>query len=243
MIIINADDWGGNRAATDAALYCYRGGGITSVTAMVFMDDSARAAELARDADIPVGLHLNLSQPFTGDCGHGLLREYHNRIVRFMTRSRYSFLMYNPALRRAFQYIYQAQADEFLRLYGRSHTHVDGHHHLHLCANMLIDGIIPPGEKVRRNFVFWPDEKGALNRELRSFQDRWLQKKYRLADFFVALPQCLHTGRMTRVIELAKVANVEVMAHPVRPDERDYLLSKMHWDMLQEIDKGTYASI
>ncbi|RQW78332.1 MAG: ChbG/HpnK family deacetylase, partial [Geobacter sp.] len=82
MIIINADDWGRYNTDTDAALACFEAGRITSVTAMVFMEDSGRAAELARDSGVDVGLHLNLSQTFKGKCQDKLLQEYHNRIVR-----------------------------------------------------------------------------------------------------------------------------------------------------------------
>jgi hypothetical protein len=32
---------------------------------MVWMRDSARAAQLARERDMPVGLHLNFTLPFT----------------------------------------------------------------------------------------------------------------------------------------------------------------------------------
>ena len=56
MLIINADDWGRSQAETDAALRCYQGGRITSVSAMVFMADSERAAELAKEKRIGRGL-------------------------------------------------------------------------------------------------------------------------------------------------------------------------------------------
>ena len=47
MLIINADDFGRSVGETNAALECYIAGRITSVSAMVFMADSERAAELA----------------------------------------------------------------------------------------------------------------------------------------------------------------------------------------------------
>ena len=65
MLIINADDWGRSVAETDAALRCYKGGRITSVSAMVFMEDSERAAELAKENELDVGLHLNFTDEFT----------------------------------------------------------------------------------------------------------------------------------------------------------------------------------
>src|SRR6266545_3867374 len=116
MLIINADDWGRSVAETDAALRCYWGERITSVSAMVFMADSERAAELANVNGLEVGLHLNFSEPFTdGRCSERL-RDCHNRIVGFLTRNKYSQLLYNPFLRREFAYSYSAQADYFFDL-------------------------------------------------------------------------------------------------------------------------------
>ena len=67
MLIINADDWGRSLAETDAALECYKAGRITSVSAMVFMGDSERAAELAKENKLDVGLHLNFTDRFTAN--------------------------------------------------------------------------------------------------------------------------------------------------------------------------------
>ena len=243
MIIVNADDWGRSRRETDAALSCYRSGRITSVSAMVFMEDSARAADLAIDAGIDVGLHLNLSQRFTGKIRSGLLQEYHDRIVRYLTRNKYYLLIYNPALRKQFRYVYQAQAEEFLRLYGRQPSHIDGHHHKHLCANMLLDRIIPRGERVRRNFSFWPEEKGILNRTYRHVIDQMLARRHRVTDYFFALSQCIEKNCLTRTVELATSATVEIMSHPANANEFAYLMSDEHRTMLGKLKTGTYSSI
>jgi chitin disaccharide deacetylase len=67
MLIVNADDLGRHRGATDSALLCCAKKCVSSVSAMVFMEDSERAAELALDSGIGVGLHLNLSERFSAD--------------------------------------------------------------------------------------------------------------------------------------------------------------------------------
>ncbi|HOY59397.1 MAG TPA: ChbG/HpnK family deacetylase, partial [Verrucomicrobiota bacterium] len=128
MLIVNADDWGGWRTATDAALTCYEKGRITSVSAMVFMDDSERAARLAQRSGLDVGLHLNLSQEFTGST-HSVprLAESQRAIVRFLRSSKYALLFYHPFLRRQFRHVFEAQLEEFFRLYGRPPSHFDGH--------------------------------------------------------------------------------------------------------------------
>src|SRR5438045_6172505 len=109
MIIINADDWGRSSAETDAALACYLAGRITSVSAMVFMEDSERAAALASRHDLSVGLHLNLNLPFTGKVPCETIAKCHQRIVRFMNAGKYAQLLYNPFLRNQFRSVYDAQ--------------------------------------------------------------------------------------------------------------------------------------
>lgn len=243
MIIINADDWGRSRSETDVALSCYKEGRITSVTAMVFMEDSDRAAELAKEAGIDVGLHLNLTQRFSGEVRVKSLTEYHDRIINFLTFNKYAFLIYNPALRKAFQYVYQAQFDEFVRLYGKPPSHIDGHHHQHLCTNMLLDRVIPSGEKVRRNFYFWPDEKGRLNRSYRHLIDLSLAHRYLLTNYFFALSQCLQNDRLKRVTDLALTANVEIMTHPANAIEHSFLMSDDYFASLGRLEKGTYSEM
>src|SRR5207237_1102009 len=67
VLIVNADDWGRSVAETDSALRCYQAGRITSVSAMVFMGDSMRAAKLAKDHQLDdVELHLNFSEEHAG---------------------------------------------------------------------------------------------------------------------------------------------------------------------------------
>jgi len=243
MLIINADDFGRSQEETDMALACYKQKRITSATAMVFMKDSRRAAELGQDAGIDLGLHLNLDQPFTGQVETGLLREYHDRIVRFLTSTKYSSCLYNPALRQEFRYVYQAQVDEFMRLYGRRPSHIDGHHHTHICTNMLLDRIIPAKERVRRTFSFGPGEKNLLNRLYRYLVDLSLAHRYKLTDFFFSLPQSLQENRIARVWELSKIANVELMTHPVNPKEYAYLMSDSYGSALSELETGNYASL
>ena len=142
---------------------------------MVFMGDSKRAAKLAKDHQLDdVGLHLNFSEEFMDASCPEALKEHHRRIVRFLRRNKYAQLLYNPLLRKAFACSYRAQMEEFARLFEKLPSHVDGHHHMHLCANLLLSRPMPAGTRVRRNFSFWPGEKSPLNRAYRALVDRWL---------------------------------------------------------------------
>ncbi len=243
MLIINADDWGRSPVETDAALRCHQGGRITSVSAMVFMEDSERAAELAKENELDVGLHLNFAEPFTGKNYPAELDHYHGRTVRYLTRNKYAQLLYNPLLRKEFAYSYRAQSEEFVRLFGRPPSHIDGHHHMHLCANMLLTNMIPSGMKIRRNLSFWPGEKSLLNRTYRGLVDRWLARRYRLPDYFFDLTQCIRERKLDRMAALAKSNSVELMTHPIVHAEMDYLMSDEFGMMLQHLETADCAVV
>ena len=117
-----------------------------------------------------------------------------------------------------------AQIDEFRRLYGTEPVRFDGHHHMHLCANVLAQHLLPAGSIVRRNFSFEPDEKGYLNRLYRRRIDRRLARRHRVADFFFSLPPLEPPSRVARIVALARDHVVEVETHPVNPDEYRFLV-------------------
>jgi len=243
MLIINADDWGRSRTETDAALQCYENERITSASAMVFMADSERAADIAKENQVDVGLHLNFSERFSGSFIDATLENYHRKTVRFLKGTKYSQLVYNPFLQRAFAYSYEAQTEEFGRLYGKSPSHINGHHHMHLSANLLFGELIPKGTAMRRNFSFWPGEKSALNRAYRRLVDAWLARKYRLPDYFFDLTQSIQEKKLDRVAALAKSSNVELMTHPILPLEMDFLMSDEMGVLLQNVEAGNFSRL
>jgi len=223
MLIVNADDLGRRREDTDCALACHARGRIDSASAMVHMADSERAAGLARAARLPVGLHLNLSEPFTADVDPDL-RASHARVCRFLRSSKYALLLYQPFLAADFARVVEAQFAEFRRLYGREPAHVDGHQHMHLCTNVLLQRLLPAGARVRRSFSFTRGQKSALNRWYRARVDRTLARRHRLVDEFFSLTQQLKAGRLDTVAAHACEGDVELMAHPAWPHEYDYLM-------------------
>jgi predicted glycoside hydrolase/deacetylase ChbG (UPF0249 family) len=243
MLIINADDWGRSQMETDAALLCFQRGAITRVSAMMFMEDSERAADVAKSCGVDVGLHLNLTEAFVTGVPSSAVVDAQNRTSRFLKSSKYAQLLYHPLLREAFHRTYQAQADEFLRLYGKAPSHVDGHLHMHLCTNMLADTIIPVGQRVRRNFSFRTQDKGWLNRTFRRVSDWWLSRNYSLTDYFLALSQHLSIAAIDRVISLSKTSSVELMTHPAQPDERTFLVDAVCERLAREMNMDTYANV
>jgi predicted glycoside hydrolase/deacetylase ChbG (UPF0249 family) len=240
MLIVNADDWGRNTTSTDNTMVCFNNGSITSVSAMVFMEDSKRAAALALNNGLDAGLHLNFTTKFNQDITSSKLFECQQRISKFLQKNRYCLLLYNPALKKDFQYVFNAQYEEYIRLYHQKPMHIDGHHHMHLCTNVLFQRLIPRGSKVRRNFSFTSKEKGTINRSYRSIVDRWLQRKYQCTDFFFSIVPMHKPYRLQGIVELSLRHNVELMVHPGKPDEYHYLLSAEYMEMIRNKKIGSY---
>ena len=224
-LIVNADDWGRDAATTERILECVVPGGVSAVSAMVFMEDSARAADLALTRGIDAGLHLNFTTPFSGANVPARLVERQAQLTRYLRRHRLAPYVFNPGLTAAFEYVVRGQIDEFTRLYGREPGRLDGHHHMHLCANVLGAGLLPAGTYVRRNFCFEPGEKSGLNRGYRTLIDRLLARRHRLTDWFFSLAPLDPAGRLRRICALARHSTVELETHPVEADEHRVLRS------------------
>jgi chitin disaccharide deacetylase len=224
-LVVNADDWGRDRETTDRTLDCIQTNSVSSVSAMVFMQDSERAATLARERGIDAGLHLNFTSPFTGGSVSARLSEHQGRVCTALRAHRLAPVVYHPRLTASFDYVVKTQLDEFYRLFGTEPARVDGHHHMHLCANVLARNLIPAGRIVRRNFSFRRGEKGVINRSYRALVDRWLARRHPLVDYLFTLPPIEPRARLERIFALASESIVELETHPVDPCEYRFLAS------------------
>jgi hypothetical protein len=190
---------------------------------MVFMEDSERAAATARERGIDAGLHLNLTTPFSAPKCPARLLEHQRELARHLLRHRLAPVVFRPGLSRSFEYVVVAQREEFSRLYGTDPERLDGHHHMHLCANVLLGRLLPPGTLVRRSFSFQRGEKSFCNRLYRHAVDRILARHHRLVDFFFSLAPIEPASRLQRIFSLARQFVVEIETHPIQPDEYRFL--------------------
>ena len=223
-IIVNADDWGRDSTTTDRSLECIHCGAVSSVSAMTFMEDSERSAGLARLHGVDAGLHLNFTLPYTAPHCPQRLKEHQEKLSRYLRSHRFARTLYHPGLADSFDYVVKIQLEEYERLFGARPNRVDGHHHMHLCANVTRQKLLPAGIILRRNFSFAPGEKGSLNRLYRRRQDRKLARRYRLTDFFFDLRPIEPRERLARILELAPRYDIEVEAHPIRDEEFRFLV-------------------
>jgi len=222
-LIINADDWGFDTHTTDRTLECFRQGVLSSASGMVFMQDSVRASNIATEHSLDIGLHLNLSAPFSTSCVPTRL-EIHQQLVRkYLCKHPFTRAMYHPWLANSFEYVVAKQIEEFTRLYGKLPDRIDGHHHMHLSANVLVQQLLPSGTIVRRHFSYEPGEKIVRNFTFRMFSSVFL-RRYRFTDFLFSLPPLSPAARMKRIFGVAKRFVVEVEAHPINPEEYQFLM-------------------
>lgn len=222
-LIVNADDWGRDRETTDRTLECVVCSSVSSVSAMVFMKDSARAADLACQHSVDAGLHLNFTSPFDSSNCPQRLRECQQRVTGYLRRHRLAQVIFHPGLRSSFAYLVQQQIDEYQKLYGAEPARVDGHHHMHLCANVVFDNLLPSGAIVRRNFSFQTGEKSAVNRRYRRWLDGKLARRFRLTDFLFNLQPIEDPKRLDRIFSVARTSVVELETHPTIPAEYSFL--------------------
>ena len=191
---------------------------------MMFMQDSERAAASARERGIDAGLHLNFTTPFSSAATAPPLIEHQQRLSRYLRQHRFAPAVFHPGLSRSFEYVVAAQLDEFARLYGARPARIDGHHHMHLCANVMLRNLMPSGTVVRRNFSFRAGEKGWANRLYRRVVDGVLRRRHHLMDFLFVLPPLEPRNRLQGIFALARTFAVEVETHPVNPDEYRFLM-------------------
>ena len=243
VLIINADDWGRDQENTDRISDCVARTTVSAVSAMVFMKDSERAAAIARERGIDAGLHINLTTLFSAPVLPPRVAERQQEIAAYLLRRRVNQAVFHPGLMRSFEYVVEAQLEEFSRIYGVRPKRLDGHHHMHLCANVLLGRLLPAGTIVRRNFSFQPGEKSFWNRLYRQSVDRMLAWHHGLVDFFFSLPPFDPPSRLQRIFSLADEFTIEVETHPVCPEEYNFLMGEDIHRLTANVRIAPYSAI
>ncbi len=243
MLIINADDYGFNERCTDRILDCYLNGRITSTSAMVFMRDSIRAAETARMHGLHVGLHLNFTNALENTAGYPDLSSHQNRIIDFFAKNRFTRMLYNPAIKKSLSYSFKSQYDEFLNRYLKPPTHIDGHHHIHLCTNMLIDPLYPNGIKLRPSLHCEEGRLTIFKNLYRTLIDRVIRNRYKSVESLFKLDLHSIDALLPDIVDSSMSSDIELMTHPGIRKEYEYLKSDRYEGMISQGRLGSYASL
>lgn len=243
MLIINADDLGEFQTATDNILSCHRRGLITSAGAMVFMADSERAAEAASTANLETGLHLNLDRPFTAREVPPRLRGLQAAVAGYLNSWKGAHVVYNPLLNRSFHDVFRFQYDAYGALYGKEPAFINGHHHRHLCMNMLAGRVIPPGLRVRRDFSPERGDLRSVKGWYRRLVDRYLARRHPCTDWFFSIEPTSDQPRFEGIIQRAATSVVELMVHPAKAGQIAFLTGAYYRGQIDRVPRGPFRTL
>ncbi len=243
LLIVNADDFGGNRLATDRILECFAANAITSTSAMMYMSDSRRAAELWRASELPVGLHLNLTQTFEDPQTPQDVRARQARAIAYFASGRRRRFTYNPFVSTLIKACVADQLAHFRQLFDREPTHIDGHNHVHLSPTALL--ALPRGARVRGG-EDPPSGKLTAKTTLARTRQALIARRHVTTDHFFAIDRLRNSPSETDIKALLAPADwstVEVMTHPNR--ERDYavLMSDAWRSALGGLTCGSFVQL
>lgn len=245
LLIVNADDFGAGRLATDRIEQCFLAGSVTSISAMVFMKDTARAAEMARARKLPVGLHLNLTDLFNDPSAPESVRERQARAVRHFANRRIARLTFNPVLARLIGQCISDQLACFEELFGGDPTHIDGHNppNTHLSPTVLFS--IPRGATVR-TAEDRPNADARASAFARRVRHGLIAHRYMTTDRFLALGRLGAAPTSEEIqgfLDQARRESVEIMTHPEREHDYQLLMSHQWRSALQGHRLGSFADL
>jgi chitin disaccharide deacetylase len=245
LLIVNADDYGHDRAATDLTIECFGRGQLSSATAMMYMPDSERAAALALEHDLPTGLHLNFTEPFADPATPSAVRERQAEACRRIGHNLrlYSWI-YDISVRSMVDDAIRDQAERFEMLFGRPPTHVDGHNHVQVCPNVALASTLP-SRRIRNALWAWPERHTVMG-AMRSLRGRLVNRRLQTTRYFADITETHRPGmdaRRSPLLACSRQTSVEVMAHPGFAHELEALREPTWQEALADLALGSYRDI
>jgi predicted glycoside hydrolase/deacetylase ChbG (UPF0249 family) len=242
LLIVNADDLGGNPLATDRIVAGLHARILTSATAMMYMADSGRAAGLAREAGLPTGLHLNFTQAYDDPDVPAPVAARQRRVTEFMAGPTARRMAFSPRMASVIRHVIADQLEAFGQLFDAEPTHLDGHNHAHLNPTALL--ALPRGIPCRPAYRD-PSQRGLRQVPL-GLRTRLLSARHPVPDYFFALDRIhpeLGGEGLERALSLARGSTVEIMIHPDR-DNTNAVLHSVSWaTALAGMRLGSYADL
>jgi predicted glycoside hydrolase/deacetylase ChbG (UPF0249 family) len=212
---------------------------------MVHMSDSRRAAELAGERGRPIGLHLNLTQPFDAADVPVAVRERQRRLcVHFEPLAARRWL---PSVRPSVHALVadgiRDQLEQFRLLYGVEPTHLDSHHHVHVCPDVFLSAALSPGMRVRQTLSPLPRARrpASLPRRLKH---QLLARRFTTTSCFWSARELSGADGsipIATAAALASTRSVEIMVHPSFAGEQRVLCSGSWLEAIGSARLGPYS--
>lgn len=245
LLIVNADDYGHDRAATDLTIECFGRGELSSATAMVYMPDSERAAALALEHDLPTGLHINFTEPFCHpDVPAGVKERQAEACRRLGAHLRLYSWTYDITVRSLVEDAIRDQAERFEELFGRAPTHVDGHNHVQVCPNVALAATLP-SRRIRNALWSWP-ERRTLMGAMRGLRGRLTNRRLETTRYFADITETHRPGMdagRSPLLATSRQTSVEVMCHPGFGHELEALRDPTWRAALETLPVGSYRDL
>ncbi len=246
LLIVNADDLGLDVVSTDSILRCFRAGRISSASALVGMSDSDRAAALAREANLPIRLHLNLTEPFTDPLVPSDVRDRQARMARHFARSPSAYWICSPLRQPVIEACIRDQIQMFEQLFGESPRAVDGHQHVHTCLNVLFARSLGSITAMRATFNLPPDDIRLAKKGVQMMINAMVRLRFTSTQRFTFVRKgsvCRNAQDLTGLVARARMESVELMTHPGVEDERNLLLSDQWAEAIAGAPLGTLGDL
>ncbi len=153
MLIINADDLGYSSHRDAGIFAAYEQGYISSASLMVNSTTSVVAAQQAKKMNMPVGLHLNLSEGEPLADVPTLL----DSDGKLMYKMKFWWLKKTPQVLEDILKETKAQVERFKDLMDNYPTRVDGHQHVHI-AKHVPEILAPYFQEIGVRHIRIPDQ-------------------------------------------------------------------------------------
>lgn len=246
LLVVNGDDLGLSPTDTDGIIASFEAGAISSATAMMWMSDSRRAAALTRDSALPVGLHLNLTEAYTALDVPADVAETQRRVAGRIAAAGTLAYLYRPDWADDFRRCIADQLWQFVELYGRPPTHVDGHRHMHLLPNAMFAGPLGSVLRCRRPVNRTQAESAAIKHATRRLLFELVRLRFVTTRWCVsirALHPALGGDGVRQGLARAHGASLEVIVHPGWEDESAVLRDGAWRAALDEHRIGSFADL
>lgn len=246
LLIINADDWGHDQSTTGAIVACHLAGGVTSTSAMAFMRGSKAAAEQSHHVPrLGIGLHLNFTEEYSDPAAPMHVRDRQKLVIEHFRRMRVRRWLYDPRIASTVDKVISDQYQNFIDLYKCKPTHIDGHHHGHFTANVLLSRSLPAKTKIR-NALSDAHRPNPITAILRRARARILRTRFPMTDYFFDVKSiwpAMSGELLSHKLALARHSSVEIMVHPAFPEEYEPLQSDTWMQAISRFRTGTYDDL
>jgi predicted glycoside hydrolase/deacetylase ChbG (UPF0249 family) len=138
------------------------------------------------------------------------------------------------------------QRERFAELYGGEPTHIDSHHHVHVCPDVFLSRALERGGRLRQTISPLPAASPGPRTLARRAKHRLLARRFTTTShFWMAREPSPADGAIpiAMAVGIACKEPVEIMVHPSFDGELEVLRSEAWLDVLAKAPLGPYAAL